>query len=110
VMCVTLRRLREQAGLSQNEMADALGCLTKTYSLYENQPVAPPEPVLERLLDYWPETAELVARVRATVSKRRSFSPHTSGAQTRALADQQRRKHKLSAAVRRQRYRAGERA
>jgi transcriptional regulator with XRE-family HTH domain len=110
VMCVTLRRLREQAGLSQNEMADALGCLTKTYSLYENQPVAPPEPVLERLLDYWPETAEIVARVRAIVAKRRSFAPHTSGAQTSSTSDQLRRRSKIEAAARRQRYRTGKRA
>lgn len=110
MMCVTLRRLREQAGLTQDEMADALGCLTKTYSLYENQPVAPPEPVLVRLLEAWPETADLVARVRAVVAKRQSFAPHTSGAQTRSAADKYRRRNRIEAAVRRQRYRAGERA
>lgn len=46
---IKLRTLREQQGLLQREVAEAVGVCSQTYSAYEGDRITPLQPVRERL-------------------------------------------------------------
>lgn len=74
---IKLRMLREQQGLLQREVAEAVGVGSKTYSAYEGDRKTPSQPVKERLSQFYGVPVEQLFSARNNDKLSEEWNPQS---------------------------------